>query len=91
MSAPAVSDISLELFTEVIGQDRAVAQLRAAAVSPVHAYLFVGPPGSGRRAAARAFAAALLAPPGAGRDDRAVRLALEGHHPDVLEVEREGA
>ena len=91
MSAPAVSDISPELFAEVIGQDRAVAQLRAAAVSPVHAYLFVGPPGSGRRAAARAFAAALLAPPGAGRDDRAVRLALEGHHPDVLEVEREGA
>jgi DNA polymerase-3 subunit delta' len=91
VSAPTVSDISPDLFTEVIGQDRAVAQLRAAAMSPVHAYLFVGPPGSGRRVAARAFAAALLAPPGAGRDDRSAHLALDGHHPDVLEVEREGA
>jgi DNA polymerase-3 subunit delta' len=29
--------------------------------SPSHAYLFHGPPGTGRRAVARAFAAALLA------------------------------
>ena len=46
---------------DVLGQDRAVAQLRASVESPVHAYLFVGPIGSGRREAARAFAADLLA------------------------------
>ena len=50
MSATAVD---IDLFREVIGQDRAVAQLRAAAAEPVHAYLFVGPSGSGKRAAAR--------------------------------------
>ena len=57
----------------------------------MHAYLFVGPSGSGKRAAAHAFAAALLAPPGADRDDRDARLALAGTHPDLLIVEREGA
>ena len=34
--------------------------LRAAAQQPVHAYLFVGPPGSGKRVALRSFAADLL-------------------------------
>ena len=48
------------LYDGVRGQERAVAQLRAAARAPVHAYLFVGPPGSGKRAAAQAFAASLL-------------------------------
>ena len=83
--------VDVDLFREVIGQERAVAQLRAAAADPVHAYLFVGPSGSGKRAAAHAFAAALLAPPGADRDDRDARLALAGTHPDLLIVEREGA
>ena len=31
-----------------------------------HAWLFTGPPGSGRSVAARAFAAALLCPSGGG-------------------------
>ena len=83
--------VDVDLFREVVGQDRAVAQLRAAAAEPVHAYLFVGPSGSGKRAAAHAFAAALLAPAGADRDDRDARLALAGTHPDLLLVEREGA
>jgi DNA polymerase-3 subunit delta' len=83
--------VDIDLFREVIGQDRAVAQLRAAAAEPVHAYLFVGPSGSGKRAAAHAFAAALLAPAGADRDDRDARLALAGTHPDLRIVEREGA
>ncbi|HMK10411.1 MAG TPA: hypothetical protein VK461_02385, partial [Acidimicrobiales bacterium] len=38
-----------------------------------------------------AFAAALLAPPGADRDDSAARRALAGTHPDLIVVEREGA
>jgi DNA polymerase-3 subunit delta' len=75
----------------VVGQERAVAQLRPAARAPVHAYLFVGPPGSGRRTAARAFAAALLCPQGGcGLCDICTRV-LNEVHPDLVVVEREGA
>jgi DNA polymerase-3 subunit delta' len=56
----------------------------------VHAYLFVGPPGSTKDEAARAFAAALLSG-GDHPDHRSARLALAGEHPDVREVRRVGA
>lgn len=79
------------LFAGVLAQDRAVAQLAAAARSPVHAYLLVGPPGTGKRAAARGFAAALLCPDGGcGACDECTR-ALAGVHPDVVVHERTGA
>ena len=55
----------------------------------MHAYLFVGPAGSTKKEAARAFAALLL-----GYDDPAERnaeLVLRGEHPDVREVARVGA
>ena len=72
----------------VIGQDHAVAQLTAAAVHPVHAYLLVGPAGSGKRAAARAFAALLLSAGSEGEEaERHVRLALAEAHPDLHVVE----
>jgi DNA polymerase-3 subunit delta' len=74
----------------VVGQPRAVHQLRDAARRPVHAYLFIGPPGSTKDVAARAFAALVLT----GADDpeqRDARLALAAEHPDVREVERVGA
>ncbi len=83
--------MSADLWAGVVGQERAVAGLRAAAGAPVHAYLFVGPAGVGKRAAARAFAAALLCPSGGCGECRTCRLALTGEHPDVKEVEREGA
>ncbi|MCL2395832.1 MAG: ATP-binding protein, partial [Acidimicrobiaceae bacterium] len=50
------------LYDDVPGQPQAVAALLAAAAHPVHAYLLVGPPGTGKRAAALRFAASLLAP-----------------------------
>lgn len=79
------------LFAGLVGQERAVAQLRAAAGSPVHAYLLVGPPGTGKRAAATSFAAALLCPNGGCREcDDCIR-ALAGVHPDVVVRERTGA
>jgi len=80
-----------ELFAGVVGQPAAVRALRAAARRPVHAYLFLGPPGSGGQPAARGFAAALLCPfGGCGRCDTC-RRALAGTHPDFVLLERTGA
>ncbi len=79
----------LDLWADVVGQDAAVGLLRALAERPVHAYLLVGPHGSGKRATARAFAATLLAQVSSD-PDRAARLALGGRHPDLIEVVPEG-
>jgi DNA polymerase-3 subunit delta' len=79
------------LFADVVGQADAVAQLRAAARRPVHAYLLVGPPGLGQRSLARGFAAALLCPHGGDGTCEVCRRALAGVHPDVVEIERMGA
>ena len=57
---------------------------------PSHAYLFHGPAGSGKRTAARAFAAALLAEGAA--DPEGVRTRVEhGTHPDLTWVVPSGA
>ena len=66
------------MWDEVVGQERAVAMLQRAAARPVHAYLLVGPRGSGIETAARCFAGLLI---GAADDDRVLR----GRHPDVVE------
>lgn len=79
------------LYDGVVGQPRAVSQLRAAASRPVHAYLFHGPPGSGKRTAARAFAASLLCPRGGCGECNHCRRALAGTHPDLVLIERTGA
>ena len=79
------------LFAEVVGQPRAVQALRAAARDPVHAYLFCGAEGHGTRAAARAFAAALLCPDGGCGHCATCHRALAGTHPDLVTVERTGA
>jgi DNA polymerase-3 subunit delta' len=81
--------MSGSVWDAVVGQPSAVATLQRSVSAPVHAYLFVGPPGSTKHEAARAFAALLLG----GSDDpadRDARLALRGEHPDVHEVERTG-
>ncbi len=88
---PAAVVPAAALFDGVVGQPAAVAQLRATAQRPVHAYLFHGPPGSGKRAAARGFAAALLCPEGGCGLCGTCRRALAGTHPDLVEVERTGA
>lgn len=82
-------------FALVVGQLDAVAQLRAAADAPVHAYLLVGPPGAGKRQAAVALAGELLSAEARQRHDaeavaRHRRLALAEGHPDLTIVEREG-
>jgi DNA polymerase III subunit delta' len=82
---------SPSLFAEVVGQDRAVAELTGAARRPVHAFLLHGPPGSGKRAGARGLAAALLCPSGGCGVCNTCRRALAGTHPDLVVVERSGA
>jgi DNA polymerase III subunit delta' len=96
VSAVAVEQIveRADLWHDVVGQGRAVAALQAAATRPVHAYLLVGPAGSGKRAAARAFAGALLAIDAAERGadaERSIELCLDESHPDLHVFEPEGA
>lgn len=49
-----------------------------------HAWLFVGPPGSGRSNAAKAFAAALQCERGGCGECNECRTSLTGAHPDVM-------
>jgi DNA polymerase-3 subunit delta' len=99
----------MSVWTGLVGQDPTVATLVAAARSAAgarsaesmrsagemtHAWLFTGPPGSGRSVAARAFAAALQctdaqAGPGCG-SCQGCRATLAGTHPDVRQVVPEG-
>src|SRR5262245_4978817 len=58
--------------------------------SPSHAYLFHGPSGTGKRAIARAFAAALLAD-GAGDPGAVAERIARGSHPDLTWVRPSGA
>ena len=90
------------VFGDLVGQERVVAQLeQAAAVAArllrgenalgmTHAWLFTGPPGSGRSVAARAFAAALLcAGQGCGQCPSCHQVRA-GTHPDLMLVKPEG-
>ena len=81
-----------DLWDEVVGQQEAVTRLQAAVDSPVHAYLLVGPEGSGTREAARAFAADLLSHElDQVESERARHLAGAEAHPAMIVVERDGA
>ena len=78
----------IDVWADVVGQPHAVAQLTAAAAHPVHSYLLVGPSGSGKRGAAKAFAALLLSAGSEGVDaERHQRLALAETHPDLHIIE----
>lgn len=95
-AAPTVPDAEPVMgddpWADVVAQGAAIRQLEAAARSPVHAYLIVGPTGSGKRALARGFAATLLAGASEGDDRRRhVRLARAEQHPDLRVVEPEGS
>lgn len=76
----------MSVWDDVVGQDAAVATLRAAASDPArmtHAWLVTGPPGSGRSTAARAFAAALQCERGGCGTCQACTTTLVGTHADV--------
>ena len=74
-------------------QARARAALKAAlAGEPSHAYLFRGPRGSGKRAAARAFAAEVIAASSADPEDARRRALLDpSPHPDLVWLAPTGA
>ncbi len=89
----------MSVWDEVVGQQptievlqRAVASSRADGAGMTHAWLFTGPPGSGRSVAARAFAAALLCDEqeaGCGRC-HSCHTVLAGSHADVTTLRTEG-
>ncbi|HXV93501.1 MAG TPA: DNA polymerase III subunit delta' [Pseudonocardia sp.] len=83
----------MSVWAEVVGQPDAVAELAAAAADPsamTHAWLFTGPPGSGRSVAARAFAASLQCSEQGCGHCTACHTIMGGTHPDVREVVPEG-
>jgi DNA polymerase-3 subunit delta' len=88
--------VAADAFSELIGQEIVVDQLSravAAAASgagAMHAWLFTGPPGSGRSVAARAFAAALLCGRGGCGECPACRQVHAGTHADLLLVRPDG-
>jgi DNA polymerase-3 subunit delta' len=81
----------MSVFSGLVGQ-RAVADVLQRALAGdgmTHAWLFTGPPGSGRSVAARAFAAGLqCASQGCGECDQC-RQVMGGSHPDVDVVNTE--
>lgn len=81
------------VFNELAAQPRVAAFLRSAIASErvSHAYLFVGPPGAGKKTTAKAFAAALFCgEKGCGSCSACSRV-RRGVHPDVHIIAPEGA
>ncbi|HEY2127143.1 MAG TPA: DNA polymerase III subunit delta' [Streptosporangiaceae bacterium] len=90
------------VFADLVGQERVVDQLSQAAAAAAallrgdtalgmtHAWLFTGPPGSGRSVAARAFAAALLCPDQGCGHCPSCHQVQAGTHPDLMLVRPDG-
>ena len=87
------------VFDELIGQERVIEILKGAVIASripnesnkmTHAWLFTGPPGSGRSSAALAFAQALICPEyGCGTCNDCNSAKTHGH-PDVDIISTEG-
>jgi DNA polymerase III subunit delta' len=81
------------VWAQLVGQQPVIDVLRAAVAdraAMTHAWLFTGPPGSGRSVAARAFAAALQCPDGGDGTCHACRTVLAGTHADLAVINPEG-
>jgi DNA polymerase III subunit delta' len=91
----------MTVWDDLVGQRGLVQQLKAtvtaaqralageAASGMTHAWLFTGPPGSGRSTAARAFGAALQCERGGCGDCLSCRTTLAGSHADVTLIATE--
>ncbi len=82
--------VTADPWSTVVGQPDAVRRLTEAAGSPVPAYLFVGPPGSGKRKAAAVFAAELLAAADPARAESHRARAVGEEHPDLAVIDPAG-
>lgn len=92
----------MSVWDDLVGQEPVVQTLQRAVAAAsdrlaggsgagmTHAWLFAGPPGSGRSNAARAFAAALQCVAGGCGECNACRTSLSGAHPDVTLVRTDG-
>ena len=81
------------VWSSLVGQRHVVDTLSRAVAGHgmTHAWLFTGPPGSGRSNAALAFAAALQCPRGGCGECHTCHTALAGTHPDVSVTRSETA
>ena len=94
----------MSVFTDLVGQQHVVEILQKAVAATriehvdseistqemTHAWVFTGPPGSGRSSAAIAFAQALICPNNGCGTCNGCRSAVNGAHPDVEIIRTEG-
>lgn len=89
----------MTVWSELVGQGPVVETLQAAVADAdadaggramSHAWLFTGPPGSGRSNAARAFAAALQCERGGCGECHSCTTAAAGSHPDITLIRTDG-
>ena len=87
----------MTVWDDLVGQGPVVETLSDAVRSAggdgrsmTHAWLFTGPPGSGRSNAARAFAAALQCEQGGCGTCRSCTTAVAGSHPDITVIRTDG-
>ncbi len=91
------------VYDDLVGQAHIVEVLRKAVAATrdvdataesnnqmTHAWIFTGPPGSGRSSAAKAFAQALVCPNDGCGSCNACRSVLNGAHPDVDVIRTQG-
>jgi DNA polymerase-3 subunit delta' len=91
MTTPT-SPATRTVWSDLVGQRPTIEVLQQAAAGQgmTHAWLFTGPPGSGRSNVARAFAAALQCEQRTGCGAcEACRLGINGSHPDITWVKSE--
>jgi len=89
----------VSVFENLVGQEHVVEIIKAAVAATrsgqesqemVHAWVFTGPPGSGRSSAAVAFAQSLICPKDGCGECNQCRSAASGAHPDVEIIRTEG-
>ena len=85
----------MSVFDNLVGQEHVVEIIKNAVAestsqSMTHAWVFTGPPGSGRSSAAIAFAQALVCPNDGCGTCNACKSTANGAHPDVEIIRTEG-
>lgn len=83
----------MTVWDELVGQEPVVDALKGVVADRsrmTHAWLFTGPPGSGRSNAALAMAAALQCPDGGCGHCDACTMSSAGSHPDITLIRTEG-